>query len=142
MAQLRILRFTLGVTGMDTIRNEFIGRTQIRRFGNTMRSRDLDILVMSQEEMLSIGNRMLKMGAAGQDNKSETQEGQYEYEDKSGSCRTPAKARDTSLLTFWLVVSEENLLSRDAFLSDKEEPVCLPLDSQSCSISYLLIGRI
>ena len=67
MAELKMLRFSLGVTRMDKIRNEYIrGTAQVGRFGEKTREARLRWYghVLRKDDY--IGRRMLKMELCGE----------------------------------------------------------------------------
>ena len=67
MAELKMLRFSLGVTKLDKIRNEFIrGTAHVRRLGDKMREGRLrwnGHIIRREEDY--IGNRVLRMELPG-----------------------------------------------------------------------------
>ena len=68
MAELKMLRFSLGVTRMDKIRNEYIrGTTQVGRFGEKTREARLRWYghLRRKDDGYNIGRRMLRMELSG-----------------------------------------------------------------------------
>ncbi|KAF7696815.1 hypothetical protein HF521_005233 [Silurus meridionalis] len=63
VAELKMLRFSLGVTRMDRIRNEFIrGTSHVGRFGDKVREARLRWFGhVQRRDMSYIGRRMLRM---------------------------------------------------------------------------------
>ncbi|KAF7662302.1 hypothetical protein LDENG_00238980 [Lucifuga dentata] len=56
VAELKMLRFSLGVTRMDKIKNEYIrGTAQVRRFGNKVREARLRCLDVQRRDAGYIG---------------------------------------------------------------------------------------